>query len=326
PGTLSHLLRQTSARRRPRPEGRRGSAPRPVAVSPLSPDAPVRTPAGRPRPVAPSRRRLRLQPLRPNCRQLGGAGAALQEALQERKEEEVEEQQDGWRIFGCSAFRLAFRQVEGPADCTTRHKEAELPDGRASPIGRPLNLPGPTANQKAACDPSSSAPSLTSLCQSGSSQVVSPIRNEEQVSLTCSLCHRKFSSKLTLRRHLGVHGAEKPFTCPHCPYSSRLKASLRQHLRTHTGEKPFRCAECPYASIDRSSLLRHSRTHSQVKPYRCQLCGYSSIQKKSLDLHARRHHTGEVFPCQLCEYSSPDRQLLLKHTRRRHAPSLIPAI
>ncbi|XP_027876902.1 zinc finger protein Xfin isoform X1 [Xiphophorus couchianus] len=205
-------------------------------------------------------------------------------------------------------------------------KRAELPDGRPSPIGRPLNLPGPTANQKAACDPSNSVPSPTSLSQSGSSQVVSPIRNQEQAGLTCSLCHRKFSSKLTLRRHLGVHGAEKPFTCPHCPYSSRLKASLRQHLRTHTGEKPFRCAECPYASIDRSSLLRHSRTHSQVKPYRCQLCSYSSIQKKSLDLHARRHHTGEVFPCQQCEYSSPDRQLLLKHTRRRHAPSLLPAI
>lgn len=47
--------------------------------------------------------------------------------------------------------------------------------------------------------------------------------------------HRKFSTKLTLRRHMGIHQGDKPFTCPHCSYSSRLKASLLQHLRTHTG-------------------------------------------------------------------------------------------
>ncbi|XP_040912083.1 oocyte zinc finger protein XlCOF6 isoform X2 [Toxotes jaculatrix] len=143
----------------------------------------------------------------------------------------------------------------------------------------------------------------------------------DQTGFSCSLCHRSFSSKLTLRRHLGIHRGEKPFTCPHCSYSSRLKASLLQHLRTHTGEKPYRCTECPYASIDRSSLLRHCRTHSQEKPYRCQHCDYSSIQKKSLDLHARRHHTGEAFPCRQCDYSSPDRQLLLRHVRRHHPAS-----
>ncbi|TNM97626.1 hypothetical protein fugu_013872 [Takifugu bimaculatus] len=54
------------------------------------------------------------------------------------------------------------------------------------------------------------------------------------VALACSVCHRKFSTKLTLRRHMGIHQGDKPFTCPHCHYSSRLKASLLQHLRTHT--------------------------------------------------------------------------------------------
>ncbi|KAK5860529.1 hypothetical protein PBY51_021997 [Eleginops maclovinus] len=145
-----------------------------------------------------------------------------------------------------------------------------------------------------------------------------PKNEEKETGFCCSLCHRSFSSSLTLRRHLGSHGGEKPFSCPHCSYCSRLKASLLQHLRTHTGEKPFRCAECSYASIDRSSLLRHCRTHSQEKPYSCTHCDYSSIQKKGLDLHARRHHSGEAFPCRQCSYSSPDRQLLQRHVRRHH--------
>ncbi|XP_059915111.1 zinc finger protein ZFP2 isoform X1 [Gadus macrocephalus] len=140
--------------------------------------------------------------------------------------------------------------------------------------------------------------------------------------LCCLLCDRKFCSRLTLRRHMGIHQGSKPYSCQLCPYRSRLKASLLQHNRIHTGEKPFQCPDpgCSYASIDRSSLLRHSRTHTQQKPYHCQHCSYSCIQKKCLDLHARRHHTGESFPCQQCPYSSPDRQLLLRHVQRHHLP------
>ncbi|XP_066537420.1 zinc finger protein 431 [Hoplias malabaricus] len=141
----------------------------------------------------------------------------------------------------------------------------------------------------------------------------------------CTLCDRKFSTKLTMRRHMGIHRGEKPFKCPQCHYSTRLKASLIQHLRVHTGEKPYKCPQCSYASIDRSSLRRHSRTHTQEKPYHCQYCPYSSIQKKSLDLHCRRHHTGESFPCPLCQYSTPDRQLLLRHTRKHHSSDQSPS-
>ncbi|XP_073730469.1 uncharacterized protein [Misgurnus anguillicaudatus] len=135
----------------------------------------------------------------------------------------------------------------------------------------------------------------------------------------CNLCDKKFSTKLTMRRHMGIHQGEKPFKCPHCHYCTRLKASLIQHLRVHTGEKPYKCSQCSYASIDGSSLRRHSRTHTQERPYCCQYCPYSSIQKKSLDLHSRRHHTGESFPCHLCQYSTADRQLLVRHIKKHHS-------
>ncbi|MBN3296025.1 ZN668 protein, partial [Amia calva] len=135
----------------------------------------------------------------------------------------------------------------------------------------------------------------------------------------CSQCGRKFSSRLALRRHMGIHSGVKPFECEDCDYKTRLKASLIQHMRVHTGEKPFKCSQCSYASIDGSSLRRHSRIHTREKPHQCQLCPYSCIQKKSLDLHVRRHHTGEAFFCHLCPYSSPDKQLVHRHVKRHHS-------
>uniref|UniRef100_A0A672MG59 C2H2-type domain-containing protein n=1 Tax=Sinocyclocheilus grahami TaxID=75366 RepID=A0A672MG59_SINGR len=62
----------------------------------------------------------------------------------------------------------------------------------------------------------------------------------------CNLCDKKFSTKMTMRRHMGIHQGDKPFKCPHCHYCARLKASLIQHLRVHTGEKPYKCSQCSY--------------------------------------------------------------------------------
>ncbi|TRY91232.1 hypothetical protein DNTS_035565 [Danionella cerebrum] len=112
--------------------------------------------------------------------------------------------------------------------------------------------------------------------KAGQSETSLPRTVSRRKEFCCNLCDKKFSSKLTMRRHMGIHQEEKPFKCPHCHYCTRLKASLIQHLRIHTGEKPYKCPQCSYASIDRSSLRRHSRTHTQEKPHCCQYCPYSS--------------------------------------------------
>ncbi|KAM7379913.1 hypothetical protein PAMP_005420 [Pampus punctatissimus] len=232
-----------------------------------------------------------------------------------RTEQQHKKKREASRPFSCPHCQRTFRNLVS----RNAHQQTHVDHSdrqRHQLIGR-------TGGKKAKHQDRTQTGSLQNI--SDSRKITGKKTEEEKggegkTRFCCSLCHGIFSTKLTLRRHLGVHGGDKPFTCPHCPYSSRLKASLLQHLRTHTGEKPYRCAQCPYASIDRSSLLRHCRTHSKEKPYRCDHCDYSSIQKKSLDLHARRHHTGEAFPCQQCDYSSPDRQLLLRHVRRHHTP------
>nr|XP_040027346.1 zinc finger protein 2 isoform X1 [Gasterosteus aculeatus aculeatus]XP_040027347.1 zinc finger protein 2 isoform X1 [Gasterosteus aculeatus aculeatus] len=224
------------------------------------------------------------------------------------------------RRFRSAALRKAHQQTHSGYN---RRRHSNHSDGwRSCPTGRAGEKDDEFSDSQTSRLLTGPLPSFAEKRKKSRRDEGEAKKKSSDAGFCCSLCHRKFSSKLTLRRHLGTHEGEKPFSCPHCSYSSRLKASLQQHLRTHTGEKPYRCTECSYASIDRSSLLRHRRTHSQEKPYSCQHCDYSSIQKKSLDLHARRHHTGEAFPCRQCDYSSPDRQLLVRHISRHHACGL----
>ncbi|XP_026216846.1 zinc finger protein Xfin isoform X2 [Anabas testudineus] len=259
--------------------------------------------------------------LEPHWRSHSSSSRGRRRRRVEQKQEKKQKKKAAATLtpFRCPVCRRTFRNAASRNAHQQTHKLTEFSDvrliGRAGvkdPEDSDSQTSRPHAEEKKKKKKKRKKKKVTTRRKSEEEEA-------EQAGFCCSLCLRKFASKLTLRRHLGIHGGEKPFTCPHCSYSSRLKASLLQHLRTHTGEKPYRCADCSYASIDRSSLLRHSRTHSQEKPYRCQRCDYSSIQKKSLDLHARRHHTGEAFPCLQCKYSSPDRQLLLRHVRRHHA-------
>lgn len=57
-------------------------------MSPVSADAVVQAAAGCPCAVAPGGRRVQLRLLQPDGRKMGGAGASLEEPLQEEEEEE----------------------------------------------------------------------------------------------------------------------------------------------------------------------------------------------------------------------------------------------
>ena len=88
----------------------------------------------------------------------------------------------------------------------------------------------------------------------------------------CQICHRSYSNKYSLNRHMKVHDESKAFKCGVCLKVFSYKSSLEAHYRSHTGEKPFACQICDRKFAVKQSLIRHQATHSDDRPFRCSIC------------------------------------------------------
>ncbi|KAK0138302.1 Zinc finger protein 37A [Merluccius polli] len=158
-----------------------------------------------------------------------------------------------------------------------------------------------------------------------------------------SCARRTFSSRLTLRRHMGIHQGQKPYGCPLCPYRSRLKASLLQHSRVHTGQPHRLTASQPHrltasrpplglgSSLAVPQLVapRWPENHiapEREKPFRCPApsCSYASIDRSSLLRHSRTHTQQKPYQCPHCSYSCIQKKSLDLHARRHHTGESFP--
>ncbi|XP_055941914.1 zinc finger protein 235-like [Argiope bruennichi] len=74
---------------------------------------------------------------------------------------------------------------------------------------------------------------------------------------TCKICHKVFTKKYHLKRHMQIHEGVKNLTCDFCEKSFHRKNNLQTHVKTHTGEKPFPCDVCGMRFITHYRLQRH---------------------------------------------------------------------
>ena len=113
----------------------------------------------------------------------------------------------------------------------------------------------------------------------------------------CDICHKRYSSRQSLRNHKRIHTDQYPFKCGICDKGFYNCAILKIHKRIHTGEKPFECNFCGKKSTKKSNMKRHERTHTGEKPFECNLCGRNFRQKVHLESHERVHHQQSKLKC-----------------------------
>ncbi|XP_033120382.1 zinc finger protein 91-like [Anneissia japonica] len=134
-------------------------------------------------------------------------------------------------------------------------------------------------------------------------------------SVKCENCSRMFANGSELLAHRCKKENQKPtrFACELCHKTFSRKNDLKRHLFLHNGNKPFPCSYCTKSFVTRWLLKHHERSHTGERPYHCH-CGKQFVQKSHLDNH-KILHAPQVFKCKHCRRRFSEKECLSKHEK-----------
>lgn len=76
----------------------------------------------------------------------------------------------------------------------------------------------------------------------------------------CQICGKKYKNRGGLSQHTKTtHLKIKKFPCSVCERRFSTRIILEAHMRTHTGERPFKCAICERAFTQKCALSTHMK-------------------------------------------------------------------
>lgn len=104
----------------------------------------------------------------------------------------------------------------------------------------------------------------------------------------CEICHKQFSKKFNVKRHMLIHNGVKPYSCNICNAAFTQNGSLLRHIRIH-------------AEFDNIPI---SIKRKENELYLCMICGKSFKTSSGLSIHLKRHEGEKKFGCTVCKIRS----------------------
>ena len=99
-------------------------------------------------------------------------------------------------------------------------------------------------------------------------------RTEKIKDFTCSVCHKHYTRKWSLNRHMKSHTGEKPFQCLICKQSFARKDNLQAHVDTHLRIRTFPCPYCRYRGYSSQDVYHHQlKEHPEKTVEYMKKCG-----------------------------------------------------
>lgn len=141
----------------------------------------------------------------------------------------------------------------------------------------------------------------------------------------CTICGRKFKSRVRLQRHMERKTVHQERTCPVCGVVIMGYERFEEHLSTHPKPpktpnrlKDFKisCKYCDHKTTSKTLLRKHNdEYHAEEKTVRCRICFVWCNGKALFEQHVQQEHQGNQRQCEVCLEGCVELAELEKHKK-----------
>ena len=141
----------------------------------------------------------------------------------------------------------------------------------------------------------------------------------------CQYCDYQATQKISLIRHLQVHGGKK-YICD-CGKTYRWEIDLRRHKESAHSQLTFPCPapDCDYLGQSQRNLAAHMKSkHSRPRPELvCEICGSQFTSSHYKEVHIKSKHLGQKEVCLACGEDFATKTILQRHVKEKHTGGTI---